>query len=139
MYNKIRKKLAQSVSEVEITEQFVWHKWLRRPVVDEMAIGDFRSRIIQTDHLKKSIDIPTNESRDIKFSKVRLLKYAKKFYLTKSKTNNVFFGFGKPLPREIKFNVDFKVSMFFSSSFVVDKLKLFYREKKKPTPKFQFV
>lgn len=139
MYNKIRKKLAQSVSEVEVTEQFVWHKWLRRPVVDEMAIGDFHSRIMQTDHLNKPIDTPAYETRDIQFLKVKLLKYAKKFYLTKSKTNTVFFGFGKPFPREIKFNADFKISMFFSSSFVADKLKLFYREKKKRIPKLQFV
>ena len=138
MYNKIRKKLAQSVSEVEVTEQFVWHKWLRRPVVEELEIGNFQSRLVQAEHLNKPIEIPDNETRDIKFSKVRLLKYAKKFYLTKSKTNTVFFGFGKPFPREIKFNADFKISMFFSSSFVADKLKLFYREKKKRIPKLRF-
>lgn len=138
MYDKIRKKLAQSVSEVETTEQFVWHKWLRRPVIEEMEIGSFHSRLVQTEHLNKPIEVPSSDTRDIKFSKVRLLKYAKKFYLTKSKTNKVFFGFGKPFPREIKFNADFTVSMLFSSSFVLDKLKLFYREKKKKIPKLQF-
>jgi len=138
MYEKIRKKLAQSVSEVETTEQFVWHKWLRRPVIDEMEIGNFNSRIIQNEHLNKPIEVPVNETRDIKFSKVRLLKYAKKFYLTKSKTHTVFFGFGKALAREIKFNADFQFSILFSSSYVLDKLKLFYREKKKKIPNLQF-
>lgn len=138
MYEKIRKKLAQSVSEVETTEQFVWHKWLRRPVIEEMNPGSMSSRVLQFDNLKKEIEIPANETRDIKFAKVKLLKYAKKFYLTKSKTNAIFFGFGKPFPREIKFNADFKFSMLFSSSFVFDKLKLFYKEKKKKNPKLRF-
>jgi hypothetical protein len=139
MYDKIRKKLAQSVSEVETTEQFVWHKWLRRPVVEEMTIGNFNSRIVKTDHLNKAIEIPANETRDLKLSKPKLLKYAKKFYLTKSKTNTIFFGFGKPYPREIRFKHEFKISMLFSSSFIVDKLKHFYREKKKRIPKLQYV
>lgn len=138
MYEKIRKKLAQSVSEVETTEQFVWHKWLRRPNIEEINTGGLACRILQTDHLVKPISPVEQEPRDFKIGKVKLLKYAKKFYLTKSKTNAVFFGFGKPLPREIKFKADFKYSLLFSSSFVFEKLKLFYREKKKKIPKLRF-
>lgn len=138
MYNKIRKKVAQSVSEVETTEQFVWHKWLRRPVIDEMTIDNLLSRIIKTDHLSQHIELPDTATKDIRFSKVKTLRYAKKFFLTKSKTNAVFFGFGKPYPREIKFNADFKFSMLFSSSFIIEELKLFYREKKKGIQNLRF-
>lgn len=139
MYEKIRKKLAQSVSEVETTEQFVWHKWLRRPNIEEINTGGISSRIIQTDKLIQPIPLAEHQTREFKIAKVKVLKYAKKFYLTKSKTNAVFFGFGKPFPREIKFKADFKYSLLFSSSFIFEKLKLFYREKKKRIPKLRFV
>ncbi len=95
MIKSIRKKVASTVSEIELTENFAWGKWLKEPSIIEHRVESFQSSIIDTNHINSWLEKTTQQKQKFDFKEVYVFPELKNLFPKKVKTNTVFFGIGK--------------------------------------------
>ncbi len=116
MYKIIRKKVAASVSNVDVPEQFEWEKWLRAPDTESLAIAQISSSL---SGFKENIsyNLPETNSFNFRTKKVKLFTSRKLSTFPKEKTIKVFFRLGKSTTRKIKIFDANSGKIIFSSSY----------------------
>lgn len=95
MYKTIRKKVASTVSQIEITDNFAWGKWLKESPVHHKVVEGFDPSLYDTSHLNSWLEKPVSKKRRFDFKEAFIFPESKHLILKKLKTNAVFFGIGK--------------------------------------------
>jgi superfamily II DNA or RNA helicase len=94
MYRQIRKKIASSLSTIELAEDFAYSKWLKEPKLNNPKIDSPHSSLLDTTKLNNRIEIPGSEAFKILIRESDVLPEFKKVLSRKTRTSAIFFGFG---------------------------------------------
>jgi|GEM_PF-5062049 len=94
-FDKLRKATASKISTVDNVEIFAWDKWIRMPSNESQEIGALFSRLTKTDKIILSIKAPDISDYKIAIAKVKTYKSSQRILSFKSRSNIVFFQFGK--------------------------------------------
>ncbi len=121
IYNNIRKKAAQKVSNLNEAEIFSWNKWLRIPSNEGKEIKKLFSDLKNTENIILAFGVPTNNYFDPKISKVKSIKSSSKAFKIRSRTNPIFFQFG--ITKPINYDISYKQELrhFFSAEVINNK------------------
>ena len=121
VYNRLRKKAAQKVSNLDEVETFNWNKWLKIPSNEEKVIKRLFSSLKKTDKIILTFEIPKSIYFDPKIAKVKGIKSSTRAFIIKSKTNPIFFQFG--LTKPINYDISYKQELkhFFSTVIISNK------------------
>lgn len=102
MYKIVRKKVAESISKVDLPEQYDWSKWLRLPICDDFSIEPLYSGIINTNDIILGFTLPSEKGYTFDLPRIKLSKAFKQLNVQRQKTNKIFFSFPNPLLQSIK-------------------------------------
>ncbi len=102
MYRTVRKKLAESISELEFPEHYDWNKWLREPDSDDYYIDNIYTSVLDTEALNVWPELPSTRGYTFDLPRVKYSKPFKQLYIQKQKTSKIFFSFPKTSLTEIK-------------------------------------
>ncbi len=102
MYKSVRKKVAESLSKVDLPEQYDWNKWLRVPLSDDLSVEPFYTRVIDTNDIILGFIVPTERGFTFDLPRIKISKAFKQLVIQKQKTNKIFFSFPSSLTQSIK-------------------------------------
>ncbi len=134
--NKIRKLTAAKISNVENAEIFAWDKWLRMPSWESKEIRPLFSKLDKTDKIDLNILSPDTTDYKISLSKVKTFKSSHKIYSFKTRSNLVFFQFGKTSSYNVPVKFSNELKQIFSAVIVNEKNSVLLKvdgRQKKPT------
>ncbi len=112
---KIRKLTASKISTVDNAEIFAWDKWLRMPVSEIWEVKPLFSRLGKTEDIVLSISPPESSGFKCSIAKVKTYKSSKKISSFKSRSNMVFFQFGKTTSHNISIKFKHELEEIFSA------------------------
>lgn len=125
VYNKIRKNVASKISSIEDIETFLWDKWLRVPVAEELEIKSIKSKLQSTEDIILNIDRPSHQSIEARISRVKSIKASSRIFSMKSKSHPVFFGFGNARSANVDISFYQELKQYFFSSVLEEKNSVF--------------
>ncbi len=120
VYKKLRAMTASSISEIELEDSFVYCKWLKHSVTEEIKIEQIFSHLTDIGNIKLDFDKPVSNDFRFNFHKIKLYKSNPKKLELKTRTNPVFFGLGKIPTRDIDFQFDKDLKQQFTALIVSD-------------------
>ncbi len=107
MIRQIRKKVASSLSEIELPDSSSWQKWLRPAIPVKQEVEPFYYKLEKVAHLNKWISPVSNSTYTSSITEPELIDVHINYAFAKVRTNAVFFGIGKPGQRKVELNNKF--------------------------------
>lgn len=96
MLKKVRKKVATSVSKMEIVDYYEYSKWLRVPVLSETEFGTLENYNQTTEIKIEELVIPISHKLKFLHQQTKIIPVREKLSLKKPKAALVFFAIAKP-------------------------------------------
>ncbi|MFO7524338.1 MAG: hypothetical protein R6W68_02700 [Ignavibacteriaceae bacterium] len=96
MLNKVRKKVATSVSKMEFVEHYEYSKWLRVPVLSETEFDTLENYNQITNIKIEDLVIPISHKLKFLHQQTKIVPVREKLTLKKPKAALVFFAIAKP-------------------------------------------
>jgi len=130
MLKQVRKKIASSISNSDEPEQFLWNKWLRAPITEYEVVTSPMVQMYDTDDLNEWIVSPSLQQENFDFARIRVSKKIEKYFVPKSKTHKIFFGFGESSNQSIKFSENSPLKFFYTAKLEQKDADIFLNLKK---------
>lgn len=108
MLKTIRQKVATSISEIDNSDDFVFSKWLRVPVIDEERIDDLYAEGDPQEVAVKKLPQPLSVRLKFILQPFRLIEVPQEFDISKVKTNPVFFNVPRSRIKELSDSLSIK-------------------------------
>jgi len=126
MYKKIRKSVAEVISNVEDPEQFEWNKWLKEPQIYLERFPKPRIDIKKVEDFKEFSGPTLFQVKKFSLTKFKVSEEIKNVVAKKKKTFKIFFSFPKPYQHKISILESDTSRLLFSSSFSSKEKELFF-------------
>lgn len=107
MIRQIRKKVASSLSEIELPDSSSWQKWLRPAIPVKREVEPFYYKLEKVAHLNKWISPVLNSAYTSPVAVPELVDVKINYTFAKVRTNAVFFGIGNPGQQKVELNNKF--------------------------------
>jgi SNF2 family DNA or RNA helicase len=130
MYKKIRKSVAEVISNVEDPEQFEWNKWLKEPQIYLERFPKPRIETKKIENFKEFSEPALYQVKKFTLTKFRVSEEIKNIIVKKKKTFQIFFSFPKPYQNKISIFESNASKLVFLSSFFYKGNDLFFRVEK---------
>ena len=130
MYKKIRKSVAEAISNVEDPEQFEWNKWLKEPQIYLERFPKTRIDTKKIENFKEFSDPTLFQIKKFALTKFKVSEEIKNVIVKKKKTFKIFFSFPKPYQHKISIFESDASRLLFLSSFFYKEKELFFRVEK---------
>lgn len=130
MYKKIRKSVAEAISNVEDPEQFEWNKWLKEPQIYLERFPKPRIDVKKVENFKEFSEPTLFQVKKFTLTKFKVSEEIKNVVVKKKKTFKIFFSFPKPYQHKISIFESNTSRLLFLSSFFYKEKELFFRVEK---------
>lgn len=130
MYKKIRKSVAEAISNVEDPEQFEWNKWLKEPQIYLERFPKARIDVKKVENFKVFSEPTLSQVKKFALTKFKVSEEIKNVIVKKKKTFKIFFSFPKPYQHQISIFESNASRLLFLSSFFYKEKELYFKVEK---------
>ena len=127
MYKKIRKSVAETISNVDDPEQFQWNKWLKEPQIYLERFPKSRIDIKNVETFKTFSEPTLYQVKKFTLTKFKVSEEVGQVVIKKKKTIKIFFTFPKPYEQRINIFDPNTSKILFLQSFLNKDNELFVR------------